>query len=51
MGEYSLSSKKVDEGKRYVTEMSNTNDNPHYVMAGIREGAMSILIGIAESKS
>lgn len=29
----------------------NTNDNPHHVMAGTREGAMSILIGIAARKS
>ncbi|HEV7782397.1 MAG TPA: Gfo/Idh/MocA family oxidoreductase [Chitinophagaceae bacterium] len=27
------------------------NDNPHHVMAGTREGAMSILIGIAARKS
>ena len=27
------------------------NDNPHYVMAGTRDGAMSILIGIAARKS
>ena len=27
------------------------NDNPHNVMAGTREGAMSILIGIAARKS
>jgi hypothetical protein len=27
------------------------NDNPHYVMAGTREGAMSILVGIAARKS
>jgi hypothetical protein len=26
-------------------------DNPHHVMAGTREGAMSILIGIAARKS
>ena len=30
---------------------TNTNDNPHHVMAGTREGAMSILIGIAARKS
>lgn len=30
---------------------TNTNDNPHNVMAGTREGAMSILIGIAARKS
>ena len=29
----------------------DTNDNPHHVMAGTREGAMSILIGIAARKS
>lgn len=29
----------------------DTNDNPHQVMAGTREGAMSILIGIAARKS
>ncbi len=29
----------------------DTNDNPHHVMAGAREGAMSILIGIAARKS
>lgn len=29
----------------------DTNDNPHNVMAGTREGAMSILIGIAARKS
>jgi len=29
----------------------NTNDNPHQVMAGTRDGAMSILIGIAARKS
>ncbi len=28
-----------------------TNDNPHHVMAGTRDGAMSILIGIAARKS
>jgi predicted dehydrogenase len=27
------------------------NDNPHHIMAGTREGAMSILIGIAARKS
>lgn len=27
------------------------NDNPHHVMAGTREGAMSILIGVAARKS
>jgi hypothetical protein len=27
------------------------NDNPHHVMAGTRDGAMSILIGIAARKS
>ncbi|UEG49387.1 Gfo/Idh/MocA family oxidoreductase [Ferruginibacter lapsinanis] len=30
---------------------TNTNDNPHHVMAGTRDGAMSILIGIAARKS
>ena len=30
---------------------SDTSDNPHNVMAGTREGAMSILIGIAARKS
>ncbi len=30
---------------------TDTNDNPHHVMAGTREGAMSILIGIAARKS
>ena len=30
---------------------TNPNDNPHNVMAGTREGAMSILIGIAARKS
>ena len=29
----------------------DTNDNPHHVMAGTRDGAMSILIGIAARKS
>ena len=29
----------------------DTKDNPHQVMAGTREGAMSILIGIAARKS
>ena len=29
----------------------DTKDNPHHVMAGTREGAMSILIGIAARKS
>jgi predicted dehydrogenase len=29
----------------------DANDNPHHVMAGTREGAMSILIGIAARKS
>ncbi len=29
----------------------DTTDNPHHVMAGTREGAMSILIGIAARKS
>jgi predicted dehydrogenase len=29
----------------------NTNDNPHHVMAGTREGAMSVLIGVAARKS
>lgn len=29
----------------------DTNDNPHHIMAGTREGAMSILIGIAARKS
>ncbi len=29
----------------------DTNDNPHQIMAGAREGAMSILIGIAARKS
>ncbi|HEY6504444.1 MAG TPA: Gfo/Idh/MocA family oxidoreductase [Chitinophagaceae bacterium] len=29
----------------------DTNDNPHHVMAGTREGAMSILIGVAARKS
>jgi len=29
----------------------DTHDNPHHVMAGTREGAMSILIGIAARKS
>lgn len=29
----------------------DTNDNPHSVMAGTRDGAMSILIGIAARKS
>ncbi len=29
----------------------DTNDNPHNVMAGTREGAMSILIGVAARKS
>lgn len=29
----------------------DTQDNPHHVMAGTREGAMSILIGIAARKS
>ena len=30
---------------------TDTNDNPHQVMAGTRDGAMSILIGIAARKS
>lgn len=30
---------------------TNTNDNPHHVMADTRDGAMSILIGIAARKS
>lgn len=30
---------------------TDTNDNPHHVMAGTRDGAMSILIGIAARKS
>jgi len=30
---------------------TDVNDNPHHVMAGTREGAMSILIGIAARKS
>lgn len=30
---------------------TDTKDNPHHVMAGTREGAMSILIGIAARKS
>jgi hypothetical protein len=34
--------------KRIFTD---TGDNPHNVMAGTREGAMSILIGIAARKS
>jgi predicted dehydrogenase len=29
----------------------DTNDNPHHVMAGTREGAMSVLIGVAARKS
>jgi predicted dehydrogenase len=29
----------------------DTNDNPHHIMAGTRDGAMSILIGIAARKS
>ncbi len=29
----------------------DTNDNPHHIMAGTRDGAMSILIGIAAGKS
>jgi predicted dehydrogenase len=29
----------------------DTHDNPHHIMAGTREGAMSILIGIAARKS
>src|SRR5688572_26189413 len=29
----------------------DTNDNPHHIMAGTRDGAMSILIGIASRKS
>ena len=29
----------------------DTNDNPHHVMAGTRDGAMSVLIGIAARKS
>ena len=29
----------------------DTNDNPHHIMAGARDGAMSILIGIAARKS
>jgi hypothetical protein len=29
----------------------DTKDNPHHIMAGTREGAMSILIGIAARKS
>jgi hypothetical protein len=27
------------------------SDNPHHIMAGTRDGAMSILIGIAARKS
>ena len=30
---------------------ADTKDNPHHVMAGTREGAMSILIGVAARKS
>jgi len=30
---------------------TNTNDNPHHVMAGTREGVISKLIGIAARKS
>jgi hypothetical protein len=30
---------------------TDTTDNPHNVMAGTRDGAMSILIGIAARKS
>lgn len=30
---------------------TDTNDNPHHVMAGTRDGAMSILIGVAARKS
>jgi predicted dehydrogenase len=29
----------------------DTNDNPHHIMAGTRDGAMSILIGVAARKS
>ena len=29
----------------------DTKDNPHHIMAGTRDGAMSILIGIAARKS
>jgi predicted dehydrogenase len=29
----------------------DTNDNPHHIMAGTRDGAMSILIGIAARRS
>jgi hypothetical protein len=29
----------------------DTNENPHHIMAGTRDGAMSILIGIAARKS